>query len=39
VMVYAADDPPVTRGLVRVDAVSGKVLGEAFEEEVPSTEY
>ena len=34
VLVYAAEDPPATRGLVRVDAVSGAVLGEAFEEEV-----
>ena len=39
VLVYAADDPPATRGLVRVDAVGGAVLGEAFEEEVPDTEY
>lgn len=39
VLVYAADDPPATRGLVRVDAVSGGVLGEAFEEPVPGTEY
>jgi len=39
VLVYAADDPPVTRGLVRVDAVSGAVLGEPFEEPVLSTEY
>lgn len=39
VMVYAADDPPATRGLVRVDAVSGAVLGEAYEERVPSGEY
>jgi hypothetical protein len=37
VLVYAADDPPVTRGLVRVDAVSGAVLGETFEESVSST--
>lgn len=34
VMVYSADDPPTTRGLVRLDGVSGTVLGEAYEEEV-----
>jgi hypothetical protein len=34
VLVYAADDPPATRGLVRVDAVSGAVLGGVFEESV-----
>jgi hypothetical protein len=34
VLVYSADEPPSTRGLVRVDAVSGQVLGEVYEEEV-----
>ena len=34
VLVYSADEPPTTRGLVRVDGVNGAVLGEAYEEEV-----
>ena len=34
VMVYSADDPPSTRGLVRVDAVTGIGLGKAYEEPV-----
>ncbi len=34
VLVYSADDPPTTRGLVRIDGVDGSVLGEAYEEEV-----
>jgi len=37
VLVYSADDPPTARGLVRVDAVSGAVLGEAYEEAVSGT--
>ena len=32
VLVYSADDPPSIRGLVRVDAVTGGVLGKAYEE-------
>jgi len=34
VLVYSADDPPVTRGLVRVDAITGTVLGDPYEEAV-----
>jgi hypothetical protein len=34
VLVYSADDPPTTQGLVRVDGVNGSVLGEAYEEAV-----
>ncbi len=34
VLVYAAEGSPSARGLVRVDAVNGKVLGEPFEEAV-----
>ena len=34
VLLYSADDPPTTRGLVRVDAVDGSIRGEPFEEEV-----
>ena len=37
VLLYSPDDPPAIRGLVRVDAVSGAVRGEAFEEEVTNT--
>ena len=36
VLVYSADDPPAARGLVRVDGITGEVLGETFEEEVAS---
>lgn len=39
VLVYAAEEPPTTRGLVRIDAVGGAVLGEVFEEAVLGTEY
>ena len=34
VLVYAAGDSPSSRGLVRVDAVSGAVVGEPYEEDV-----
>lgn len=34
VLVYSSDDPPTIRGLVRVDAVTGAVLDQAYEEEV-----
>ncbi len=32
VLVYSADDPPARRGLVRVDATTGDVIGPAHEE-------
>jgi hypothetical protein len=35
VLVFGADDPPSRRGLVRVDAVDGSVVG-AYLEEVPA---
>jgi hypothetical protein len=31
VLVFSADDPPTERGLVRVDAVNGKVVGTYVE--------
>jgi len=34
VLLYSADDPPTTRGLVRVDGVTGTAVGRAFEEDV-----
>lgn len=38
VLVYSAEEPPVTRGLVRVDGVKGTVLGEPYEESISGTE-
>ena len=32
ILVYSADEPPSTRGLVELDAVDGRVLGEYTEE-------
>ncbi len=32
VLLYAADNPPSKRGLVLIDAVTGEVRGEPFEE-------
>ena len=37
VLVYAAEGSPSARGLVRVDAVNGEVLGEPFEETISGT--
>ena len=34
VLVYSADDPPTSRGLVRVDGVDGTVAGKVHEEEL-----
>ena len=33
VLVFAADDPPSQRGLVRVDAGDGRVIGSYFEDD------
>lgn len=35
VLLYSADEPPSRRGLVRVDAVDGRIL-ESYVEEVPA---
>lgn len=32
VMLYSADEPPSRRGIVRVDAAAGTVIGEPYEE-------
>jgi hypothetical protein len=32
VLVFSADDPPSQQGLVRVDGVTGEVLGSYVEE-------
>ena len=34
VLLYSADDPPSKRGLVLVDAVTGELRGEPYEEEL-----
>ena len=34
VLVYSADDPPTSRGLVRVDGVDGAVAGKVHEEQL-----
>jgi hypothetical protein len=34
VMAYSADDPPTTRAIVRVDGVTGEVVGDPFVEAV-----
>ena len=31
ILLYSADEPPATRGLVQLDAVDGRVLGEYTE--------
>jgi hypothetical protein len=31
ILVYSADEPPKTRGLVELDAVDGRVMGEYTE--------
>lgn len=36
VLVFSADEPPTRRGLVRVDAVDGHVVGKWEEEIAPS---
>ncbi|MDH3425977.1 MAG: hypothetical protein OEM22_04820 [Acidimicrobiia bacterium] len=36
VLVFSADDPPSQRGLVRVDGVSGEVVG-SYTEQVPAS--
>ena len=34
VLLYSADDPPSRRGLVLIDAVTGELRGETYEEEL-----
>ena len=34
VLMFSADDPPTQRGLVRVDGISGEVVG-SYVEEIP----
>jgi len=36
VLVFSADDPPTERGLIRVDAVSGRVVGTYVERIAPT---
>jgi hypothetical protein len=37
VIVYSADDPPSSRGLVEFDGVTGESLGDAYVEAVPDS--